>query len=136
MQLHLQDPTAEDRIKILVSHQPSSDKHKLTMQCREAVIRNGWLRQIGPSLKASLQMLPAFAGRLPPTPKSWLQTRTPARSGGEFQCEPCAPINMEDGRCNCITYAGRLVWLRCEYMLTRDDLQSSRPFCEMCSDFV
>ena len=112
-----------------------SELSMVVVHTKEMTMTNGpLLRQIGPSLKASLQMLQAFAGRLPPTPKSWLQTRTPARSGGEFQCEPCAPINMEDGRCNCTTYAGRLGWLRCEYMLTRDDLQSSRPFCEMCSD--
>ena len=106
-----------------------SELSMVVVHTKEMTMTNGpLLRQVGPSLKASLQMLPAFAGRLPPTPKSWLQTRTPARSGGEFQCEPCAPINMEDGRCNCTTYSGRLGWLRCEYMLTRDDLQSSRPY--------
>lgn len=40
MQLYLQGPTADDRIKIFVSHQPSSDKHTLSQQCRESVIRN------------------------------------------------------------------------------------------------
>ena len=40
MQLYLQGATAEDRIKILVSHQPSSEKHNLSQQCRESVIRD------------------------------------------------------------------------------------------------
>ena len=40
MQLYLQGPTAEDRIKIFVSHQPSSDKHNLSVPCREEVMRH------------------------------------------------------------------------------------------------
>ena len=40
MQLYLHGPTPKDRVKILLSHQPSSSKHNLTMLCKETIIRN------------------------------------------------------------------------------------------------
>jgi hypothetical protein len=40
MQLYLQGPTKDSRVKIFVSHQPSSEKHRLTQACRESVIRH------------------------------------------------------------------------------------------------
>ena len=39
MPCYLQGPTSEDRILILLSHQPSSKMHNYSMQCKESVIR-------------------------------------------------------------------------------------------------
>ena len=39
MPFYLKSPSYEDRIFIFLSHQPSSDNHKLTMQGRESVVK-------------------------------------------------------------------------------------------------
>ncbi len=39
MQLYLQGPTAEDRIKISFSHQPASAKHRLSKQSKDEIIK-------------------------------------------------------------------------------------------------
>ena len=39
MQLYLHGPTPKDRVKILLSHQPSRSKHNLSMQCKEGLIK-------------------------------------------------------------------------------------------------